>query len=96
MTNHDYLNLLRLVAPEAIVVLTALGVLFIDLGGLRGLVHVRAILGNVGVNVLPDQVTVSKAHEAFREDGALVNEKQAAKVKNLGAVLTRHLAKLLA
>lgn len=66
------------------------------LGGLRGLVHVRAILGNIGVNVLPDQVAVSKAHEAFREDGELANEKQAAKVKGLGALLARHLARLLA
>ena len=66
------------------------------LGGLRGLVHVRAILGNIGVTVLPDQVAVSKAHEAFREDGSLADAKQAAKVKNLGAQLARHLAKLLA
>ena len=66
------------------------------LGGLRGLVQVRAILGNIGVTVLPDQVAVSKAHEAFREDGSLANEKQAAKVKGLGAQLARHLAKLLA
>ena len=66
------------------------------LGGLRGLVHVRAILGNIGVTVLPDQVAVSKAHKAFRADGSLADEKQAAKVKNLGAQLTQHLAKLLA
>ncbi len=66
------------------------------LGGLRALVHVRAILGNIGVTVLPDQVAVSKAHEAFAEDGSLVNEKQAAKVKHLGGQLARHLAKMLA
>ncbi len=66
------------------------------LGGLRGLVQVRAILGNIGVTVLPDQVAVSKAYEAFREDGTLANEKQTAKVKSLGAQLARHLAKLLA
>ena len=66
------------------------------LGGLRGLVHVRAILGNIGVTVLPDQVAVPKAYEAFREDGSLSDEKQAAKVKGLGAQLARHLAKMLA
>ena len=66
------------------------------LGGLRGLVHVRAILGNIGVTVLPDQVAVGKAYEAFGADGALLHEKQAASVKNLGALLARHLAKLLA
>jgi chromate reductase, NAD(P)H dehydrogenase (quinone) len=66
------------------------------LGGLRGLVHVRAILGNIGVTVLPEQVTVSKAYEAFRPDGTLADEKLTARVKNLGAQLARHLAKMLA
>lgn len=66
------------------------------LGGLRGLVHVRAILGNIGVTVLPDQVAVSKAYEAFAADGSLTSEKQATKVKSLGAQLARHLTKLLA
>lgn len=42
-----------------------------QLGGLRGLVHVQSILGNIGVLVLPDQVAVSNAHEAFAEDGSL-------------------------
>ncbi len=32
------------------------------LGGLRGLVHVRAILGNIGVIVLPEQVAVGAVH----------------------------------
>lgn len=41
------------------------------LGGLRGLVHLRAILGNIGTYVLPDQVCIPKAHEAFDEGGAL-------------------------
>ncbi len=66
------------------------------LGGLRGLVTVRSILGNIGVTVLPHQIAVSKAHEAFRADGSLADEKQAARVQNLGAQLARHLAKLLA
>lgn len=66
------------------------------LGGLRGLVHVRAILGNIGITVLPDQVAVSKAHEAFAADGTLSDEKQAARVQKLGAQLARHLTKMLA
>lgn len=41
------------------------------LGGLRGLVQVRSILGNIGVLVLPEQLTVAKAHEVFQADGTL-------------------------
>ncbi len=65
------------------------------LGGLRGLVHLRAILGNLGITVLPDQVAVPAAHAAFTEDGALNDPKQAARVRALGATLAGHLAKLL-
>lgn len=66
------------------------------LGGLRGLVHLRSILGNIGITVLPDQVAVGGAYQAFDADGNLADEKQAARVKGLGAALTRHLSKLLA
>ena len=45
-------------------------------GGLRGLVHVRAILGNIGTLVIADQLAVGKADEAFNEDGSLKNPKQ--------------------
>lgn len=65
------------------------------LGGMRALVHVRAILGNLGVTVLPDHVSVSKAHQAFTEEGILADARQAAKVKNLGTVLANHLFKML-
>jgi NAD(P)H-dependent FMN reductase len=66
------------------------------LGGLRGLVTVRSLLGNIGMTVLPDQIAVSKAHEAFGPDGSLVDEKQAVRVKKLGSQLAQHLSKLLA
>ncbi|MFT4175268.1 MAG: NAD(P)H-dependent oxidoreductase [Luteolibacter sp.] len=65
-------------------------------GGLRGLVHLRAILGNIGVNVLPDQIAVPKVHEALDSDGHLVDPRQNESIKKLGATLTRHLQKLLA
>ena len=64
------------------------------LGGLRGLVHVRAILGNMGVLVIPTQMAISKAHEAFKSDGALKDQKQEQQVKNIGAILTGMLLKL--
>ncbi|MHC4957015.1 MAG: NADPH-dependent FMN reductase [Planctomycetota bacterium] len=38
------------------------------LGGLRGLVHVRAILSGIGMYVVPTQAAVGKAHEALEDD----------------------------
>lgn len=39
------------------------------LGGLRGLVHVRAILGNIGVVVLPEQAAIGAVHDAWNPEG---------------------------
>lgn len=64
------------------------------LGGLRGLVHLRSILGNIGVIVLPDQIAVPKAHEAFAEDGSLKDPKQQAGVQQLGQKLAETVSKL--
>ena len=66
------------------------------LGGLRGLVHVRAILGNIGVLVIPEQVAVAKAHEAFNTDGTLKNKDQEEQVKKIGANIAKLLMKLTA
>lgn len=66
------------------------------LGGLRGLVHVRAILGNIKVVVLPDQVAVPKASQAFKPDGSLADPKQQAAVEGLGARLAWVVSKLQA
>lgn len=41
------------------------------LGGLRGLVHVRAIFGNLGCLVIPEQMAVSAAHLVFDDQGQL-------------------------
>ncbi len=64
------------------------------LGGLRGLVHLRAILGNIGVIVLPDQVALPKAHEAFDATGKLKDERPAKQVtalaQNLVSFLRKH------
>jgi chromate reductase, NAD(P)H dehydrogenase (quinone) len=53
------------------------------LGGLRGLVHLRAILGNVGVIVLPEQVCIPAAHEAFDSEGRLKDDRKAKQVAGL-------------
>ena len=57
------------------------------LGGLRGLVHVRSILSSIGVMVLPDQVTVRGAFDAFDDTGRLKEERWHASTENLGKSL---------
>ena len=63
-------------------------------GGRRGLVHVRSILGDIGVIVLPDQFALAKAHEAFHADGSLKDPKQQAGIEGLGKALASFVAKL--
>lgn len=57
------------------------------LGGMRGLVHLRAILSNLGVIVLPTQVTVPKAFNAFA-DGKLQDVRMQDRVWKLATELT--------
>lgn len=64
------------------------------LGGLRGLVHVRAILENISVLVIPDQIAVSKAHEVFNADGTLKDKKQEDQVKRIGSSVAKLLLKI--
>lgn len=64
------------------------------LGGLRGLVHVRSILSNIRVLVIPDQVAIPKAQEAFNPDGRLKDGQQQESVEKLGAKVAQILAKL--
>ena len=64
------------------------------LGGLRGLVHLRAILGNIGVIVLPEQMAISKSGDAFAEDGNLKDAKQQETILGLGKKLSEFVAKV--
>lgn len=64
------------------------------LGGLRGLVHIRSILGNIKVTLLPDQVAISKANDVLGADGKLKDAKQQASVEALGEKLAKLLAKV--
>jgi chromate reductase, NAD(P)H dehydrogenase (quinone) len=64
-----------------------------QLGGLRGLVHLRAILGNIKVLVLPDQASIPKANEAFDASGALKDPKQLQAVETVARRLVEVLKK---
>jgi NAD(P)H-dependent FMN reductase len=64
------------------------------LGGLRGLVHLRSILGNIQVLVLPDQMAIVKAHEAFGADGTLKDSNQQASVERIARKLVTITARL--
>jgi NAD(P)H-dependent FMN reductase len=66
------------------------------LGGLRGLIPLRMLLGNLGITMLPDQIAIPSAFDAFGPDGHLVDPKQEAKVKTLGASLAEQLKKVSA
>ncbi len=56
-----------------------------QLGGLRGLVSVRSILGNIGVIVIPEQIAISQANDAFESDGSLKDSKKQDTVKRIAA-----------
>ncbi len=53
------------------------------LGGLRGLVHVRALLGDIRILVIPEQVAISKADQAFDDEGKLKDPKQQQSIEAL-------------
>lgn len=63
-------------------------------GGLRGLAHTRSILGNIGVLVIPAQVTLPQANHAFEPDGTLKDDSMTKRVEGLGASLAEILHKL--
>lgn len=59
------------------------------LGGLRGLVHVRAILSSIGVFVVPSQHALGRAGQAFAPDGSLADPEQADRVREVVAQTVR-------
>ncbi|WP_330961142.1 NADPH-dependent FMN reductase [Photobacterium sp. 53610] len=48
-----------------------------SLGGIRGLVMLRMLLSNIGVMVMPDQLAIPAANQAFNGQGELTDNRQA-------------------
>lgn len=65
-----------------------------QLGGLRGLAQLREILANIKVTVLPDQIAVPKADDAFNSNGTLKDANQQAEIEKLGSKVATIVAKL--
>jgi NAD(P)H-dependent FMN reductase len=64
------------------------------LGGLRGLVHVRSILSNIDVLVLPEQLAIVRAKDAFTPEGALVDARQQETVERIAGRLVETIRRL--
>ncbi|WP_035605643.1 NAD(P)H-dependent oxidoreductase [Haloferula sp. BvORR071] len=65
-------------------------------GGMRGLVHLRSILGNIGVLVTPAQFALSSAYDKFDDAGQLKNPKDLESVRRVVTTLLATTAKLSA
>jgi NAD(P)H-dependent FMN reductase len=65
------------------------------LGGIRGLAVLRSILSNIGVIVIPTQMAINRASDAFEPNGDLKDERQQAAVESVGAEVVSIAAKLL-
>lgn len=61
-------------------------------GGMRMLPHLRQVLTGLNVWLLPGQVTVAKAGEAFNPDGSLVSERTLKQVQELADALVHELS----
>jgi len=66
------------------------------LGGLRGLVTVRSILGNIGVTVIPEQFALGEAHTALTGEGELADDADRGRVAALAQYLVRTVSRLAA
>lgn len=64
------------------------------LGGVRGLLQMRLVLGSIGVVVLPEQVSLPKAHEAFDDEGNVLDPGRRKALMELGGALA-HAARAL-
>jgi chromate reductase len=59
------------------------------LGGLRALMHLRDLLGYLGMLVIPQQLAVARADQAFDAQERLTDERQKTKLDALASALVR-------
>ena len=64
------------------------------LGGIRGLLHLRPLLGNIMMHVVPEQFALGSAHTAFNDAGSLKDEKTAGAVGAVGRAVAETAKKL--
>jgi chromate reductase, NAD(P)H dehydrogenase (quinone) len=64
------------------------------LGGIRGLIHLRSLLGGIRVHVIPQQHAMGGAGDLFDGSGNITNEKHRDTVMGLGKSLAQTCAKL--
>jgi NAD(P)H-dependent FMN reductase len=64
------------------------------LGGIRVLPMLRMILSNIDIHVVPDQVAIPAAHDAFAADGTLKDPKKHAAAQAVGAKVAHLVTRL--
>jgi chromate reductase len=65
-----------------------------NFGGVRSLAMLRAILSHLGVIVVPTQLGIARANEAFDADGNLHDERQKDTIRSIGAEVLTFVRKL--
>ena len=65
-----------------------------NLGGSRGLIHIRSILQNIGSFVMPGQVCIPTADKKFKPDGSLNDDKHIEEIKTFMSKFAETLTKL--
>lgn len=64
------------------------------LGGLRGLIPLRSILGNIQMIVIPDQIAIPKAFEAFDSEGILKDRRKLEQAQGIGSKVAKVASRL--
>ena len=65
-----------------------------NLGGVRSLAMLRAILSHLGVIVVPTQLGIARANEAFDANGNLQDQRQSETIRSIGAEVVSFARKL--